>query len=158
MDRHDQAILTQLQADAALSIGKLADIVGMSKSACWRRVQRLETSGTIRERVTLLDPAALGLSLSAFISVRTNQHNAAWAENFRAVVENIPGILEVYRLGGEVDYLLKAVVRDMPDYDRLYQQLIQADLFDVSASFVMENIKQTTSLPLPQSTSEAAAG
>jgi Lrp/AsnC family transcriptional regulator len=157
MNQHDRAILAELQADAALSVGKLAERVGMSKSACWRRIQRLEANGTIRDRVTLLDPTALGLSLSAFISVRTNQHNAAWADNFRTVVQNIPGILEVYRLGGEVDYLLKAVVKDMPDYDRLYQQLIQADLFDVSASFVMENIKQTTSLPLPQCSGQVAA-
>ena len=151
LDRVDRAILEQLQRDAGLSVGALADTVGLSKSACWRRIRRLEEDGVIRERVTLLDAGQLGLSLTAFITVRTNQHNAAWAENFRSVVEGIPGILEAYRLGGEVDYLLKAVVRDMPDYDRLYQQLIRADLFDVSASFVMEEIKMTTALPLPLS-------
>jgi Lrp/AsnC family transcriptional regulator len=148
MDKHDRAILVQIQQDAALSVGKLAEAIGISKSACWRRIQRLEETGVIRERVTLLDPTAVGLSLTAFISVRTNQHNATWAENFKSVVMDIPGILEVYRMGGEIDYLVKAVVRDMPDYDRLYQQLIRADLFDVSASFVMEQIKQTTALPL----------
>ena len=151
IDRVDRAILEQLQRNAALSVGALADTVGISKSACWRRIRRLEADGVIRERVTLLDAGQLGLSLTAFITVRTNQHNAAWAENFRTVVEGIPGILEAYRLGGDVDYLLKAVVRDMPDYDRLYQQLIRADLFDVSASFVMEEIKMTTVLPLPRS-------
>jgi Lrp/AsnC family transcriptional regulator len=83
-----------------------------------------------------------------FISIRTNQHNEKWAKQFKAVVQDIPGILEVYRMGGELDYLIKAVVRDMPDYDKLYQQLIRADLFDVTSNFVMEEIKYTTELPL----------
>ena len=148
MDKIDRQILGILQRDAALSVGKLAEQVGVSKSACWRRLQKLEEDGVIRDRVTLLDPASLGLSLNVFISVRTNQHNEAWALQFKEVIEGNPGILEAYRLGGAVDYLLKAVVKDMPDYDRLYQQLIEADLFDVSASFVMEELKQTTELPL----------
>jgi Lrp/AsnC family transcriptional regulator len=148
MDRIDRQILARLQRDASLSVGELAEQVGTSKSACWRRIQKLEESGVIQGRVTLLDPAALNLPLTVVISVRTNQHNRAWVEQFRNVVENIPGVLEVYRMGGEIDYLLKAVVKDMPDYDRLYQELIQADLFDVSASFVMERLKHTTALPL----------
>ncbi len=148
LDRYDRAILERLQRDASLSVGALAELVGISKSACWRRLQRLEEAGVIRDRVALLDPATLGLSLIAFITVRTNQHNAAWADHVRAGVADIPGILEVYRLGGDIDYLLKAVVRDMPDYDRLYQDLIRADLSDVSASFVMEPLKQTTELPI----------
>ncbi len=148
MDRLDRQLLAILQRDAGLSVGKLAERVGVSKSACWRRLQRLEEDGVIRGRVTLLDPAALDLSLNVFISVRTNQHNEDWARRFQDVIDGIPGILEAYRLGGAVDYLLKAVVKDMPDYDRLYQQLIEADLFDVSASFVMEELKQTTELPL----------
>ena len=148
MDKLDRAILKRLQADAALSVGDLAEIVGISKSACWRRIQKLEKAGVIQGRVTLLDSAALGLSLKVFISIKTNQHNARWARQFKAVIESIPGILEVYRMGGEADYLLKAIVRDMPDYDRLYKELIKADLFDVTAGFVMEELKFTTELPL----------
>ena len=64
------------------------------------------------------------------------------------MVEGIPGILEVYRMGGELDYLIRAVVKDMPDYDKLYQQRISADLFDVTSNFVMEEIKFATRLPL----------
>ena len=148
MDNTDKAILRHLQADAALSVGDLAELVGASKSACWRRIQKLEQAGVIRSRVTLLQAAALDLSLSVFISIRTNQHNEKWSKKFKAVVQDIPGILEVYRMGGELDYLIKAVVKDMPDYDRLYQQLISADLFDVTSNFVMEEIKFTTALPL----------
>lgn len=148
MDKIDQTILSRLQANAALSVGDLADIAGISKSACWRRIQKLEREGIIQGRVTLLNAAALDLSLTVIISIRTNQHNEQWARKFKAVVQDIPGILEVYRMGGELDYLIKAVVRDMPDYDKLYQQLIQADLADVTSSFVMEEIKRTTELPL----------
>jgi Lrp/AsnC family transcriptional regulator len=148
MDKTDRQILSHLQADAALSVGDLAEIAGVSKSACWRRIQKLEQAGIIQGKVTLLDAAALDLSLTVFISIRTNQHNEKWARQFRAVVEGIPGILEVYRMGGELDYLIKAVVKDMPDYDKLYQRLISADLFDVTSNFVMEEIKFTTQLPL----------
>ena len=115
MDKTDKAILARLQADAALSVGDLAEIVGISKSACWRRIQKLEQGGVIRGRVTLLDAAALDLSLTVFISIKTNQHNEQWARQFKTVVEGIPGILEVYRMGGEADYLLKAIVQEIVD-------------------------------------------
>lgn len=148
LDKTDKALLQHLQRDATLSVGDLAELAGLSKSACWRRLQKLESEGYIRGRVALLDPARLGLPLTVFVSIRTNQHNARWAAQFREVVEGIPGILEAYRMGGELDYLLKVVVRDLPDYDRLYQQLIHADLFDVTASFVMEEIKLTHHIPI----------
>ncbi len=144
----DRLLLQTMQRDASLSVAELADVAGMSKSACWRRIQKFEEEGIIRRRVTLLDPAAVNLSLTVFIAIRTNQHNPQWAEKFQAVTERIPGILEVYRMGGDVDYLLKAVVADMPGYDALYQELISAELFDVTASFVMEAMKQTTELPI----------
>lgn len=148
VDKTDRSILSYLQVDASLSVGDLADKVSISKSACWRRIQKLEERGVIRGRVTLLNPNALGLDLTVFISVRTNQHNESWAKNFRATVEDIPGVLEVYRMGGDVDYLIKALVQGMSGYDKLYQELIKADLYDVTASFVMEVIKETSELPL----------
>ena len=148
MDRTDLGILAAMQEDATLSVGDLAEIVSISKSACWRRIQKLEEQGVIRGRVTLLNPGALDLSLTVFIAIKTNQHNERWARQFNAVTESIPGVMEVYRMGGDVDYLVKAVVKGMPGYDALYQELIKADLYDVSASFVMEELKQTTALPL----------
>ena len=148
MNAADRKLLTHMQKDATLSVAELAELAGVSKSACWRRIQKLEQEGFIRSRVTLLNPEAVDLSLTVFIAVKTNQHNERWARQFQQVTESIPGVLEVYRMGGEVDYLIKAVVKDMPGYDALYQELIKADLFDVSASFVMEPLKQTTELPL----------
>jgi Lrp/AsnC family transcriptional regulator len=151
LDSQDRQLLELMQQDASLSVADLADKVAISKSACWRRIQKFEESGVIRQRVTLLDPTKLGLGLTVFVTIRTNQHNAAWAEKFNSVVQSVEGVLEVYRLGGQIDYLLKAVVPDMPGYDRLYQKLIDADLFDVTASFVMEEIKATTVLPIRSS-------
>ena len=148
LDKLDRRLLDLLQRDATLSLADLAEAVGLSRSACWRRLQKLDAAGVIRGRVTLLEPAAVGLPLTVFIAIRTNQHNAAWAARFRDVVSGVPGVQEVYRMGGDVDYLVKAVVADMPDYDRLYQELIAADLSDVSAGFVMEELKHSTVLPL----------
>jgi len=150
MDKQDRAILAVIQKDASLSVGEVADQVGVSKSACWRRMQKLEAEGVIRGRFTLLDQEKLGLPLSAYVVVRTNQHNDQWVERFRKVVDEIPQVMEVYRMSGDLDYLIKVVVKDMPDYDRIYKQLIKADLFDVSCSFVMETMKQTTQLPLDE--------
>ena len=148
LDRQDIVLLSILQKDSSQSVGELADTVGMSKSACWRRLQKLEKEGVIRQRVALPDANALNLSLTVYISVRTNQHNDEWAATFQRATELIPGVLEVYRMSGDLDYLIKAVVADMPDYDRLYKQLIKADIYDVSSSFVMETLRHTTCLPL----------
>ena len=90
----------------------------------------------------------LNLALMVYISVRTNQHSQKWNDKFTKVVTSIPEILEVNRMSGDLDYLLKAVVSDMAGYDVLYKKLIAADIFDISSSFVMEEIKTTTELPL----------
>ena len=148
MDNFDHNILALMQTDVSLSVGEIAERVALSKTACWRRIQKLEEAGVIRAKVALLNPEALNLGLSVYVSIRTNQHNEDWARQFGAVIDQIPEVLEVYRMSGDLDYLLKAVVSDMPGYDRLYKKLIEADLFDVSSSFVMETIKQTTALPL----------
>jgi Lrp/AsnC family transcriptional regulator len=148
MDHYDWRLLELMQSDATLSVGELAEKIALSKTACWRRVRKLEKQGVIRERVTLLEPAAVNLGLTVYIVVRTNQHNDAWAKRFSEVVADIPGVLEAYRMSGDVDYLLRAVVSDLDGYDRLYKELIRADLFDVSSSFVMETLKWTTALPL----------
>ncbi|EPJ44848.1 MAG: AsnC family transcriptional regulator [Osedax symbiont Rs1] len=148
MDKIDKAILDSMQHDDTLSVAQVADKVAISKTACWRRIQKLVANKVISNRVALLNPSAVNLPLTVFISVRTNQHNDEWVQQFRAVLAQLPQILEVYRMSGDLDYLLKAVVSDMPDYDLLYKQLIKANIFDVSSSFVMENLKYMTQLPL----------
>lgn len=148
MDKLDREILVLVQKNASLSVAQVAEVVGISKSACWRRIQKLEEAGVILERVTLLNQAMLNLPLTVYISVRTNQHNDQWMNKFNTVLQGIPEVLEIHRMSGDLDYLIKAVVSDMPGYDRLYKKIIKADLHDVSSSFVMETTKQTTQLPL----------
>lgn len=150
LDRLDTRILTALQADAGQAIADLAAAVGLSANACWRRVKRLEELGVIRGRVALLDPEKIGLGVTVFVAVRTNEHNDAWLQQFAEAVGQIPEVVEFYRMSGDVDYLLKVVVTDIGHYDRVYKRLIKSvKLTDVSSSFAMEQMKYTTALPVP---------
>lgn len=149
MDRKDKAILKALQQDATMTVGDIADKIGLSKSACWRRMQALEDDGVITARVTLLDREKLGLDLTVFTGIRTHEHTQQWFDGFYAMVTAMPNVMEVHRLSGDVDYLIRAVIPDMRSYDEMYKEMIaKVDLFDVSSSFSMETIKYTTALPL----------
>ena len=149
IDLKDRGILRELQHDAGQSIEMLSDKVHLSRNACWRRVKALEDEGVIRARVVLLDAGKLNLGRTAFIAVKTAQHDPKWLEKFAAAVQSFPEIIAVYRTTGDTDYLLQAVVSDIAGYDRLYKRLIaKIPLTDVSSSFVMEKIKDTTALPL----------
>ncbi len=149
LDSLDRAILRVVQRDASLAVEEVGAQVGLSRNACWRRLRRMEEAGIIRGRVALVDPEAVGRGLTVFISVRTDRHDAAWAEAFARAVRQFPEVLGAYRTSGDVDYLLHARVRDVKSYDALYQRLIaRIDLKDVSARFVMEDIKETTALPV----------
>jgi Lrp/AsnC family transcriptional regulator len=159
MDDLDFTLLQILQEDATLKVAEIAEKVGLSSTPCWRRIQKLEEEGVIRKRVALLDPVKLQVGVTVFIAIPTNQHNAAWVKKFSAIVMSIPEIVEFYRMSGDVDYLLRAVVPDIAGYDAVYKRLIEKiELGDVSSSFAMEQIKFTTALPLQFAiNSEAAA-
>ncbi len=149
IDNIDRRILVELQRDAEQSLETLGAAVGLSRNACWRRMRQMEEAGVIKGRVALLDAARLGLPLTVFIQVRTNAHAPDWLERFSTATRAMPEIMGVYRMSGELDYLIRAQVADMAGYDRLYQSLIRkVPLSDVSGSFVMEEIKETTALPL----------
>ena len=149
MDEIDLKILALLQADAGLSNAEVADRVGLSATPCWRRIRHLEETGVIRARVALLDRSALNVGVTVFVQIRTNQHTPEWLERFARAVEGIPEIVDFYRMAGDVDYLLRVVVPDIAAYDGVYKRLIgKINLFDVSSSFAMEEIKSTTALPL----------
>lgn len=149
MDRIDKNILHWLQRDASLSVAELAEKVGLSSTPCWRRVQQLEKAGIITRRVALVDPRKINLGITAFVRVRTNRHDTDWLETFAQAADRIPEIVEVHRLSGDIDYLLRIVVPDIAGYDKVYKELISsADFADVSANFAMEEIKSTTALPL----------
>jgi Lrp/AsnC family transcriptional regulator len=149
LDKIDRAILAELQRDATLTVDDLAERIHLSRNACWRRVKALEEAQVIKARVALVDAAKLGIGLTAFIAIRTAQHEEKWLEKFSRAVRDFPEIIGVYRTTGETDYLLQAVVSDIAGYDQLYKRLItRISLTDVSASFVMEKIKETTALPI----------
>ena len=149
MDKTDKKILALLQEDAAQPIADIARKIGLSVTPCWRRIQRLEEDGIIRGRVALLDAPKIGLGMSVFVAIRTDQHNADWLADFARTVAARKEVVEFYRMSGEVDYLLRVVVPDMAAYDRFYKDLIaEVKLTDVSSSFTMEEIKYTTALPL----------
>jgi Lrp/AsnC family transcriptional regulator len=149
LDLIDKRLLTELQRDTSQSLDVLADSVGISRNTCWRRVTRLEEDGYIRARVALIDPAKVNLALPVFIIVRTSRHTPDATEQLRRAVMDIPEIIGAYRTAGEIDYILQARVPDVAAYDRLYKKLIaRLEMSDISASFVMEEIKAVTELPL----------
>lgn len=149
LDEIDREIVRLLQADASLTARELAEHVGLTATPVWRRVQILENAGVITGRVALVDPEALGLGVTVMVHVRTNDHSAAWLDRFAAAIEDLPEIIEAYRISGEIDYTLKVVVPSIDAYDDFYRRLIgKVELYDVRSVFVMEEIKRTTALPL----------
>jgi Lrp/AsnC family transcriptional regulator len=149
MDEIDRRILACLQEDATLPLAEVATQAGLSPSPCWRRIRRLEEAGVIRARVALLDAEKMNVGVTVFVSIRTERHSMEWAERFCRAVAAMPEVLELHRMSGNVDYLLRVVVPDIAAYDGVYKRLIAiAELRDVSSSFSMERIKYTTALPL----------
>jgi len=149
MDCIDRKILACLQQDAGRSVAEISEQVGLSTTPCWRRIQKLEKDGVIRRRVALLDAAKLNCGVTVFVQLRTSQHNYDWLEKFSKAVERMEEVVEIYRMSGDIDYLLRVVVPDIASYDAVYKRLIKAaDFVGVSSSFALEEIKNTTALPL----------
>ena len=149
IDQIDQKILALLQNDASLSNEQLAEQVHLSKNACWRRIKQLEASGVISKRVALLNPKAVDLALCVFVTVRVKEHSLAWLEQFERALENLPQITGAFRTTGEIDYLLSVRVKDVEGYDECYKSFIRlVPSMDLSATFVMEEIKNSTFLPV----------
>ena len=149
LDETDRRLLALLQRDSSLSIEALAEQVHLSRNACWRRVKRLDAAGIVLRRVAILDPAMVGLGLQVFVLIRTNDHSPDWLKAFRQAVRAMPEIIAAQRMTGDLDYVLRVRVADVPAYDRFYQRLIEkVQIADVSASFVMEDVKETTALPI----------
>ncbi|MGO4706194.1 Lrp/AsnC family transcriptional regulator [Microvirga sp. 2MCAF38] len=150
MDAIDLKILTALQADSSISIAELADRVGLSQTPCWKRIQRLETTGVIEKRVALVVPEKIGLGLTVFVSIETSDHSGEWLERFAQFVAAMPEVMEFYRMAGDVDYMLRVVVADMAAYDQFYKRLIaEIPLKNVTSRFAMQRIKSTTAFALP---------
>jgi Lrp/AsnC family transcriptional regulator len=149
MDKLDREILDLLQNDGSLTAAEIADRVGLSKVPCWRRIKRMQEDGIIQKTVAVLDAKALNVGTTVFVMMRTANHSATWLDKFVKAVRDIPEVTEIYRMSGNVDYLVRIQVPDIAGYDAVYKRLIKTlDFLDVSASFVLETIKATTALPL----------
>lgn len=148
-DHMDARILRALQNDSSLSQRELAEAVGLSQNACWRRLKAIQESGLIKGYTLRLDRNALDLGVTVFVMIRTRHHSKAWLENFRRHVSSIPQVVEFFRIAGEYDYLLKVVARDIASYDAVYQRLIgKVELEAVTSCLAMEVIEEQRPLPL----------
>jgi Lrp/AsnC family transcriptional regulator len=153
MDAVDRKILAVVQEDASRSVAEVGQRVGLSSTPCWKRLQRLEADGVIMRRVALVNPDKIGLGITVFVSVETNDHSQGWLKKFAELVGAMPEVMEFYRMAGDVDYMLRVVVADMAGYDAFYKKLIETvPLKNVTSRFAMERIKQTTALPIGEPT------
>ncbi|MGC1523455.1 MAG: Lrp/AsnC family transcriptional regulator [Steroidobacteraceae bacterium] len=151
MDSIDRKLLSLLQDDASLPLQDVAARVGLSVNPCWRRIKRMESEGIIRARVAVLDPEKVGLNVTVFVRIKIREHTPEWVKRFAAAIRSIAEIAECHRMGGDIDYMLKVIVADIAEYDRVYKELITKvpGLADVSALFSMERIKYTTKIEPP---------
>lgn len=148
-DQFDFRLLEELQRDSGQSQRALAEKVGLSQNACWRRLKALEASGAIRNRTVVIDRERLGSGFVVFSLIKTRHHSANWLRQFRNHVSSIPEVIDFFRIGGEYDYLLKIVVRDMAGYDDVYKRLIaNIELETVTSYFAMEAIEEQRPVPL----------
>jgi len=149
MDSTDRKILNLLQTDASLTVKQIAQQVALSVTPCWKRIQKLEQNGFIRARVALLDPKKVNANVTVFMAIKTDQHTSDWIARFNREVSQLPEVMEIYRMSGEIDYLLRVVVSSIEAHDAFYKKLIdRIELANVTSSFAMEQIKYTTALPV----------
>jgi Lrp/AsnC family transcriptional regulator len=149
LDLIDRKIAAELMRDATLPVARIAERVGLSQTPCWKRIQKLESTGVLTGRVALADPARLGFGLIVFVGIEAPDHSADWREHFARAVQSIPEVMEVYRMAGEMDYLLRVAVPDMAAFDAFYKRLTDAvPIKNVSSHFAMERMKFTTAYPV----------
>jgi Lrp/AsnC family transcriptional regulator len=153
LDLIDRKIVAELMRDATLPIAQIADRAGLSQTPCWKRIQKLEAAGVLTARVALADPAKLGFGLTVFVGIEAPDHSPDWRDAFARAVDVIPEIMEVYRMAGELDYLLRVSVPDMAAFDSLYKRLTDAvPIKNVTSHFAMERMKFTTAYPIDTKT------
>lgn len=155
----DRKIVAQLMRDATLPIAQIADRAGLSQTPAWKRIQKLESSGVLVARVALADPARLGFGLTVFVGIEAPDHSLDWREIFASAVGEIPEIMEVYRMAGELDHLLRVSVPDMAAFDALYKRLTDAvQIKNVTSHFAMERMKFVTAYQWTPGTADGRAG
>lgn len=151
LDRYDKAILVELQRDGRISNVQLAGLVSLSESACLRRVRALEQAGLIERYVALLDQKEAGLPGTVFVHIALRREEQSELAAFEAAVQNIPEVMECYLMTGEFDYLLRLVIADMADFERLHNEALTRlpGVARVNSSVAIRTVRKTTELPLP---------
>ena len=149
LDRIDRKMVAALMQDATLPIAQIADGAGLTQTPAWTRIQKLDALGVLTGRVALADPAKLGFGLTVLVGIEAPDHSPDWREAFGRAVGEIPEIMEVYRMAGELDYLLRVAVQDMAGVNQLYKQLTDAvPIKNVTRHFAMERMKFTMAYPV----------
>ncbi len=150
LSRADSRLLDALQHDVTPSQNELADLAGMSRTSCWRRIREFEESGVIERQVALLNPRKLGFQIHVMLAVAMVEHTNANRASFEAHVESLPEVTECYSVSGERDYILQVVVSDMDAYNDFIntQILHHPAVRSASSTFVLRRVKYSTALPL----------
>ena len=150
LDRFDTAILTELQRDGRISNVQLAGLISLSESACLRRVRALEQAGLIERYVALLDQKEAGLPGTVFVHIALRREEQSELAAFEAAVQDIPEVMECYLMTGEFDYLLRVVIADMADFERLHSESLTRlpGVARVNSSVAIRTVRKTTELPL----------
>ncbi|MCD7060688.1 Lrp/AsnC family transcriptional regulator [Pelagibacterium xiamenense] len=146
----DRKILRVVQNDSTASIAEMADAVGLSHTPFWRRLKKLEAEGVIRERVAILDAEKLGLGITVFANVKLRQHDEDTLEAFEREVAEFPEVVECFSMSGETDYVVRALVRSIEEYERLLKRklLHLPGVVAINSHFALKCIKLTTRLPV----------
>ncbi|MFO0514986.1 MAG: Lrp/AsnC family transcriptional regulator, partial [Rhodobacterales bacterium] len=149
LDLIDRKILAELMRDATMPIAQIAEKAGLSQTPCWKRIQKLEANGVLTGRVAMVDPDRLGFGLTVFVGIQAPDHTTEWRDAFARAAGAIPEIMEIYRMAGEMDYLLRVAISDMRAFDTLYKRLTDAvPIKNVTSHFSMERMKFTTAYPV----------
>lgn len=149
-DQVDRSILRVLQSEGDISHAALAEKVGASTASCWRRIRALEEAGVLGRTVRLVDPRKVGRGLNVFCQIRMKSHDVAAREDFEKFVQTHDEVIECYSMSGEWDYLIRAAVRDVEDYENLLMRgiLTHDAVANSSSHFALKSVKYTTELPV----------
>ena len=150
LTRTDRRLLAELQIDANRNQSELAELVGMSRTSCWRRIRDFEEAGLIQRQVALLDPKIAGFSIQVLLLVAMKEHTDKNRESFERHVSLLPEVMECFSVSGDRDYLLQVVAHDMDSYnDFLNSEILRHEAVQsASSTFVLRRVKYSTALPL----------
>lgn len=149
LDHIDRKILTELMRDATQSVAQIADRVGLTQTPCWKRIQRLEGEGVLTGRVATIDQVRVGLGLTVFVGIEAPEHSGLWWDEFSKAMDELPEVMEIHRMSGDIDYLLRVVVADIAAYNEFYRRLTgRVHIKSFVSRFAMETIRASTVYPL----------